>query len=85
MSREKDRITEMTDEMSALVAKSFVEGRFEKFDEADALQLIKQDPHDYSTRPCSTCRKVTAMVHQPFGCIRIALGIYLKEKKEQRR
>lgn len=32
------------------------------------LDLIQVDPHHWSTRPCPTCRTVSALVQRPFGC-----------------
>lgn len=40
-----------------------------------ALDLIQVDPHQWSTRPCQTCRAVTAMTGIEFGCVR-----YTKER-----
>lgn len=39
-----------------------------------ALDLIYADPHQWSTRGCATCRAVTALVGQPFGCDRYRKG-----------
>jgi len=33
-----------------------------------ALKLIEADPHQWSGRPCSTCRAVTHLVGRRFGC-----------------
>lgn len=33
------------------------------------LDLIQADPHQWSTRPCSTCQAVSAIVNRPFGCV----------------
>jgi hypothetical protein len=33
-----------------------------------ALELIEKDPHQWSHRPCATCRTVSAIVGRPFGC-----------------
>jgi len=33
-----------------------------------ALNLIQADPHQWSTRPCGTCRSVTAIIGRRFGC-----------------
>jgi cytidine deaminase len=33
-----------------------------------AFALIQADPHQWSTRPCSTCRTVTMLIGAPFGC-----------------
>lgn len=37
---------------------------------AAVLDLIYKDPHSWSTRPCPTCRTITAIIGQPFGCNR---------------
>lgn len=42
-----------------------------------AIELIQADPHQWSSRPCQTCRSVTAITGIDFGCVRYA--------KEQRR
>lgn len=33
-----------------------------------ALALIEGDPHQYSTRPCPTCRTISNLMAEPFGC-----------------
>lgn len=33
------------------------------------LALIQNDPHHWSTRPCSTCSSITTIIGKPFGCI----------------
>lgn len=33
-----------------------------------ALDLLQDDPHRWSERPCPTCRAVSAIVARPFGC-----------------
>ena len=33
-----------------------------------ALDAIQADPHQWSTRPCGTCRSVGAVIGRPFGC-----------------
>lgn len=33
-----------------------------------ALALIERDPHQWSARPCPTCRAVSDIVGRPFGC-----------------
>jgi len=32
------------------------------------LRLWEQDPHLFSSRPCSTCQSISAIVGRPFGC-----------------
>ena len=36
------------------------------------LQLIEGDPHQWSTRPCSTCKAISLMIGKPFGCVKKA-------------
>jgi len=36
------------------------------------LSLLQNDPHQWSTRPCSTCRTITIITGKPFGCILMA-------------
>lgn len=33
------------------------------------LKLIQDDPHQWSKRPCSTCRAISSIIGEPFGCI----------------
>ncbi len=33
------------------------------------LMLIQRDPHQWSTRPCSTCQAVSSLAGRPFGCV----------------
>ena len=33
------------------------------------LALLQNDNHAWSKRPCSTCRAVTSIVGEPFGCV----------------
>ena len=40
-----------------------------------AFDLIQKDPHQWSERGCSTCRTITALIQQPFGCV-----LYSKRK-----
>lgn len=32
------------------------------------LRLIQNDPHQWSTRPCTTCQTISQLVNKPFGC-----------------
>ena len=32
------------------------------------LNLLQDDPHQWSTRPCPTCKKITKLVGRYFGC-----------------
>lgn len=38
--------------------------------------IIYADSHHWSTRPCETCKAITAILGKPFGCDR-----YREEKK----
>lgn len=33
-----------------------------------AFNLIQEDPHQWSKRPCSTCESISSIIDQPFGC-----------------
>ena len=33
-----------------------------------ALQLIQKDPHQWTARPCPTCRTISRICGKPFGC-----------------
>lgn len=35
-----------------------------------AMDLLYQDPHKWSDRPCPTCRPITTLLGKPFGCYR---------------
>lgn len=37
-----------------------------------ALDLLQVDPHDWSTRPCQTCRAISAIIGRRFGCYQYA-------------
>jgi hypothetical protein len=32
------------------------------------LRLIQDDPHQWSSRPCSTCQTISGLIGEPFGC-----------------
>lgn len=34
-----------------------------------AVDELSEDLHEYSTRPCSTCAKVSRALGRPFGCL----------------
>jgi hypothetical protein len=40
------------------------------------FNLLQEDPHQWSTRPCSTCRAISAITQRDFGCV-----LYRKEKE----
>jgi hypothetical protein len=33
-----------------------------------ALRLLQDDPHQWSDRPCPTCRPISSIIGKPFGC-----------------
>lgn len=35
---------------------------------AAVLRLIESDPHQWSARPCQTCRAVSTLAGRAFGC-----------------
>lgn len=39
-----------------------------------AFELLYVDPHQWSTRPCQTCRAITALLGKSFGCDRFREG-----------
>jgi len=39
---------------------------------AAVLDLIYNDQHSWSTRPCPTCNTITSLIGQPYGCVRYA-------------
>ena len=34
----------------------------------EALRALEADPHNWSSRPCPTCRAVSRALNRPFGC-----------------
>ena len=32
------------------------------------LSLLQKDPHQWSARPCGTCRTISGLIGKPFGC-----------------
>jgi len=33
------------------------------------LRLIEKDPHQWSSRPCATCKSISALAGRSFGCV----------------
>ena len=59
----------LTDQLNA----AFEKGRqIERGSISSALNLLHSDSHQWSTRPCSTCKAISAVFGEPFGCIRYA-------------
>ena len=32
------------------------------------LEIVQDDPHQWSTRPCTSCKTITSLIGKPFGC-----------------
>lgn len=43
--------------------------------------VLERDPHQFSTRPCATCRAVTSILGRPFGCVRRAEDVSTRVDK----
>lgn len=43
-----------------------------------AFDLIQDDPHHWSSRPCPTCKAVTVIIGKPFGCV-----LYAQQHKDR--
>ena len=37
------------------------------------LNLIESDPHQWSNRPCPTCRSISVIIGQKFGCEKLRI------------
>ena len=44
------------------------------------MSLIQGDPHQWSTRPCGTCRAIIIIIGEPFGCY-----LYTQQKVEEKK
>ena len=44
-----------------------------------ALKLFVADQHCWSTRPCTTCRSISDMIGEPFGCIKFRIKALSKK------
>lgn len=40
-----------------------------------ALVIWTNDPHKFSSRPCATCRAITALLDEAWGCIELEQGV----------
>jgi hypothetical protein len=45
-----------------------------------AVLALNYDGHDWSTRPCETCREITKSIGEPFRCNAKAKAAYAKER-----
>ena len=43
------------------------------------LNLIQNDPHQWSNRPCSTCKSISSIIGNPFGCYVYAINKKVRE------
>lgn len=43
------------------------------------LDEVQSDPHQWSERPCPTCRTVGAIMGRPFGCY-----VYAEKRQRER-
>ena len=43
-----------------------------------ALNVLQEDPHQWSSRPCSTCQVISAIAKRPFGCV-----LYAQQQRKQ--
>lgn len=37
------------------------------------IEIVYRDPHRWSERPCQSCRTITAILGEPFGCEKFQL------------
>lgn len=42
------------------------------------LRELQVDPHQWSDRPCSTCRSISGVIGKPFGCY-----LYAEQRKRR--
>ncbi len=43
------------------------------------LDILQEDPHSWSDRPCDSCRTISAIIGRPFGCYEFARRRAAKE------
>ncbi len=43
------------------------------------LRLLQDDPHQWSDRPCPTCRPISSMIGADFGC-----SLYAERRRIQK-
>ena len=48
-----------------------------EFIQYTAFDLIQGDPHQWSKRPCSTCKTISTLIKRSFGCV-----LYAKQKRQ---
>ena len=65
---------EMIAELTRLGGVAFAKGRVISDAQTDEmLARIVADIHPPSTRPCETCRKISAVLSEPYWCLRVAI------------
>jgi hypothetical protein len=54
------------------VIEAYAENKIEQFKRNilgdTILNLMQEDPHQWSMRPCATCRTISTIIDKPFGC-----------------
>jgi hypothetical protein len=43
-----------------------------RFTVRGALAIFSKDPHRFSTRGCDTCKAISEMIDEPWGCVKMA-------------
>lgn len=43
------------------------------------LGMLQEDPHTWSTRPCQTCRAISGIIGEPFGCY-----LYAEQRRKEK-
>ncbi len=44
------------------------------------LRLLQDDPHQWSDRPCTTCKSISSIIGADFGCY-----LYAAERRRKRK
>ena len=68
MSNDFDRVLERLERLEKEVYRKEDEDRADPIVKA-VLSVIQNDPHQWSTRPCSSCTAVSSLSGMPFGCV----------------
>jgi hypothetical protein len=61
-----DRIEELENELKAQTQLLKSAARSAQLEVA--LELTEKDPHQFSSRPCTTCHSISTLIGRPFGC-----------------
>ncbi len=74
---------DMAKELTLLGGVAHMKGRRLSDEDSDAaVRLIAADVHPKSARPCETCRKVSAILGEPFWCLEYAIEQERRERRE---